>query len=116
MVGNRRRQDGLAADRCSRLLRAVADPSRRRMLSMLAQRELPLQQIQRRFDMSRPAVIKHLRVLKSCRLVQTRRRGRQVFHRLNARPLAAIRDWLDQYEIFWDKHLSRLKAQVESAP
>jgi DNA-binding transcriptional ArsR family regulator len=85
------------------------------MLSLLAQRELPLHQIQQRFDMSRPAVIKHLRVLKACRLVQTRRRGRQVFHRLNARPLAAIRDWVAEYEIFWDTHLSRLKQQVEFA-
>lgn len=86
------------------------------MLSLLAHRELPLQQIEARFEMSRPAVIKHLRVLKSCRLVQTRRRGRQVFHRLNARPLEAIRDWLAEYEVFWDTHLARLKQQVESAP
>jgi DNA-binding transcriptional ArsR family regulator len=86
------------------------------MLSLLARQELPLRQIEERFDMTRPAVIKHLRVLKSCRLVQTRRRGRQVFHRLNARPLAAIREWLEEYEVFWDTHLSRLKQQVESAP
>lgn len=85
------------------------------MLSLLARGELPLQKIEARFDMTRPAVIKHLRVLKSCRLVQTRRRGRQVLHRLNARPLAAIRAWVDQYEIFWDTHLTRLKQQVEGA-
>jgi len=113
----RKRPDRAAADPYSRLLRAVADPSRRRMLSLLSRRdELSLQQIERRFDMSRPAVIKHLRVLKACRLVRTQRRGRQVMHRLDARPLVAIRNWLAEYEVFWDTHLARLKQQVESAP
>jgi len=119
-MARRKRRDSVAAvaaDPYSRLLRAVADPSRRRMLSLLAHHdELPLRQIERRFSMTRPAVIKHLRVLKSCRLVRTRRSGRQVLHRLNARPLRAIRNWLAEYEIFWDTHLSRLKQQVESAP
>src|SRR5262245_4699763 len=111
-----RPRDSTAPDPYSRLLRAIADPSRRRMLHLLARQELPLNQIEQRFDMTRPAVIKHLRLLKSCRLDKTRRPGRQVFHRLNARPLRAIRDWLSEYEIFWDIHLARLKQHVESAP
>src|ERR1044071_9098326 len=115
MTGHARRSS-TASDRYSRLLRAVADPSRRRMLSRRAHEELPLRQIEERFAMSRPAVIKHLRVLKSCRLVRTRRRGRQVFHRLNSRPLTLIRDWLAEYEAFWDTSLARLKQQVDSAP
>jgi DNA-binding transcriptional ArsR family regulator len=96
------------------VFRAIADPSRRRMLAMLEKEELPLKRIEARFRMSRPAVIKHMRVLKSCRLVQVRRQGRQVMHRLNPQPLAAVRDWVAAFDRFWDTHLARLKQQVES--
>jgi DNA-binding transcriptional ArsR family regulator len=96
------------------VFRAIADPSRRRILALLGERELPLNRIQEQFDMSRQAVIKHLRVLKSCRLVRARRQGRQVMHRLDARPLRAVRDWAAEFDLFWDTALLRLKQQVES--
>jgi len=97
------------------VFRAIADPSRRRMLAILEKQELPLKRIEASFRMSRPAVIKHLRVLKSARLVQVRRQGRQMMHRLNPRPLAAVRDWVAEFDRFWDKHLARLKEQAERA-
>jgi DNA-binding transcriptional ArsR family regulator len=96
------------------VFRALADPSRRRMLMMLEKQELPLKRIESRFRMTRPAVIKHLRVLKSCRLVQVRRQGRQMMHRLNPAPLSAVRDWISVFDRFWDTHLARLKEQVEA--
>ena len=99
--------------RADEVFRAIADPSRRRMLAILEKEELPLKRIEVSFRMSRPAVIKHLRVLKSCRLVQVRRQGRQTMHRLNPRPLAAVRDWVAVFDRFWDTHLLRLKGQVE---
>jgi len=98
------------------IFRAVADPSRRRMLAILEKEELPLKRILARFRMSRPAVIKHMRVLKSCKLVRVRRQGRQMMHRLDPRPLAAVRDWVLVFDRFWDQHLARLKEQVESRP
>src|SRR5258705_12842694 len=97
--------------RADEVFRAIADPSRRRMLAMLEKEELPLKRIEARFAMSRPAVIKHLHVLKSCRLVRVRRQGRQVMHRLNPRPLAAVRDWVAKIDRFWDRHMARLKEQ-----
>ena len=96
------------------LFRAIADPSRRRILHLLAERELPLKSIEDRFRMSRPAIIKHIRVLKSCRLVKVRRVGRRTLHRLNALPLRRVKDWVSQFDVFWDVHLQRLKHQVES--
>ena len=98
------------------LFKALADPSRRRMLKLLARRDLPLRQIEEQFDMSRPAVIKHLRVLKSCRLVEVRKQGRETIHRLNSLPLRAVKDWVSEFEVFWDQHLLKLKQQVESDP
>jgi DNA-binding transcriptional ArsR family regulator len=96
------------------LFRAIADPCRRQILSLLRKDELPLGRISRRFDMSRPGVIKHLRVLKSCGLVQVRKQGRQTLHRLNAVRLREIRNWVGQFESFWEDGLQRLKQQVES--
>jgi DNA-binding transcriptional ArsR family regulator len=98
------------------LFRALADPTRRRMLALLARQELPLKQIEERFHMTRPAVIKHLRVLRACRLVRVRRQGRLVIHRLDPRPLRAVQDWVAQFEALWDQRLQKLKQQVEADP
>lgn len=95
------------------LFKALADPTRRRMLTLLAEGELPLNRIEEQFKMSRPAVIKHMRVLRSCRLVTVRKEGRETIHRLNSVPLMAVRDWILKFECFWDDRLQRLKRQIE---
>jgi DNA-binding transcriptional ArsR family regulator len=102
------------ADRGGELFKAIADPSRRRMLMLLAEHELPLKGIQERFQLSRPAVIKHLRILKSCRLVRTRRSGRMTMHRINPGPLRVVRDWVSKFDALWEDRLKRLKEQVEA--
>jgi len=96
------------------LFKAIADPSRREILELLSEQDLPLRLIEERFDMSRPAVIKHLRVLKDCNLVEVRREGRETIHHLNSQPLAAVRDWVTHFESLWEKHLKKLKRQIES--
>ena len=96
------------------VFRCLADPSRRKMLTLLTRGDLPLNRITARFDMSRPAVIKHLRVLRSANLVVVRRRGRERIHHLNAAPLRAVEDWLSRFEMFWENSLQKLKRQVES--
>jgi DNA-binding transcriptional ArsR family regulator len=96
------------------LFKALADSSRRKILNLLADRELPLRRIEEHFAMSRPAIIKHVRVLKSCGLVRARRRGRETLHRLNPHPLRAVRDWMSHFERLWEDRLRRLKCQVES--
>jgi DNA-binding transcriptional ArsR family regulator len=98
------------------VFRALADPTRRRMLALLAGGELPLKDIEDRFQMTRPGVIKHLRVLRACRLVRVRRQGRMTLHRLNPRPLRAVQDWVSRFEALWDQRLQKLKQQVESEP
>ena len=95
------------------LFKAIADPSRRMILDLLAVRDLPLNRIEERFKISRPAIIKHMRVLKSANLVKTRRQGRQTIHRLNSPPLQEVKDWLSHFEVFWDQSLARLKQHVE---
>lgn len=99
-----------------RVFKALADPSRRRILSLLSTGELPLHRIGAHFSFSRPALIKHIRVLRSCRLVRVRRDGRQTLHRLNATPLKSAEQWMAALSTFWDDHLSHLKRQVEAGP
>ena len=95
------------------LFKAIADPSRRMILDLLATRDLPLNRIEERFRISRPAIIKHMRVLKSAGLVKTRRQGRQTIHRLNSPPLREVKDWVSHFELFWDQSLARLKQHIE---
>ena len=115
MVRSAGKRTGRAGD-SDGLFKAIADPSRRTILRLLARQELPLRGIEERFEMSRPAVIKHLHVLKSCGLVKVRRQGRQTIHRLDPRPLRAVKDWVSHFEALWDGHLLRLKQQVEAEP
>jgi len=96
------------------VFRALADPTRRRMLTLLAERALPLRRIEEQFRMTRAAVIKHLRVLKVCRLVRAHRDGRQMIHQLNPLPLRAVKNWVSQFEMLWEDRLLRLKHQIES--
>lgn len=109
-----RTRSSTTSGRDSRVFKVLADPSRRKMLSLLAEQELPLKRIEERFAMSRPSVIKHLRVLRACQLVRVRRNGRQSIHSLNAAPLRVVRDWLSEFEVFWDEQLLKLKRQVEA--
>jgi DNA-binding transcriptional ArsR family regulator len=92
---------------------ALADQRRRHILAMLTSREMSIRAIADNFDVTRPAVVKHLGVLERARLVRTRRRGRERLYRLDASPLRAVRDWLVPYERFWATRLQRLKSSVE---
>lgn len=89
---------------------AIADPTRRKLLRMLADaEELPLHEITPEFQMGRTAVSKHLTILKEAGLVADRKVGRETRYRLIAAPLQEIKDWLSFYEKFWMGNMERLK-------
>ena len=94
--------------------RALADPSRRAVLDLLRRGSLSAGQIAQSFPVSRPAVSKHLRLLRRANLVEERRQGRNRIYRLNTGPLRAVDSWLEQYRMFWQTSLTNLKALVES--
>src|SRR5690349_9431502 len=93
---------------------ALADPTRRAVLDLLRQGRLPAGRIAQAFPVSRPAISKHLRLLRSAHLVQERREGRHRFYQLNADPLRAVDSWLDQYRVFWQASAASLKVFVET--
>jgi DNA-binding transcriptional ArsR family regulator/uncharacterized protein YndB with AHSA1/START domain len=94
--------------------RALADPTRRRILDLLRDRPRTTGDIAARFDVSRIAVMRHLEVLASAELVSNRKRGRERWHYLNAVPLQRIHErWVDQHAEGWASGLLRLRRRVE---
>ncbi|AAU24433.1 metalloregulator ArsR/SmtB family transcription factor [Bacillus licheniformis] len=96
------------------VFQAVSDPSRRKMLELLAGKELPVTDISSHFPMSRTAVSKHLRVLSEAGLVSGRKAGREKLYRLHPEPLAELQQWLAYFDMYWDNKLSLLKHKVEN--
>lgn len=87
---------------------AIAHPVRRRLLDLLAEGEQPVNRLATRFEMSRPAVSQHLRVLLDAGLVGERRDGRERRYRLHPAALLQVRDWLASYDRFWQERLAAL--------
>lgn len=96
-----------------KVFRAIADPTRREILRLLRNRKQTVGEIAANFSMSRPAISKHLRLLRSAGLVASRREGTASHCSLNAKPLRAVDDWLRDYETFWAETLHDLKSYVE---
>jgi len=93
---------------------ALADPTRRAVLDLLRRGRQPAGQIASAFPMSRPAISKHLRLLRRAHLVREHREGRNRVYELNPEPLRAVDSWIDQYRVFWTTSLNNLKAFVEA--
>ena len=93
---------------------ALADPTRRAMLDLLRRGSQPAGQIASAFPVSRPAISKHLRLLRRAHLVHEHREGRNRVYQLNAEPLRAVDTWIEQYRVFWTHSLNNLKAFVEA--
>ncbi|MEU4329199.1 ArsR/SmtB family transcription factor [Nonomuraea dietziae] len=88
---------------------ALASPARRQLLQLLLDGgPQPVGRLAERFDMARPSVSEHLKVLKDAGLVAESRHGRERHYRLEAAPLMEIRDWLTPYERFWRERLADL--------
>ena len=92
---------------------ALADQNRRQILTMLADKELTVNSISKKFKFSRPAVSKHLKVLLNTNLVVSRREGRERYYNINVEPLNEVPDWLKTYDKVWDKRLNALKNYLE---
>jgi len=88
---------------------AISHPARRRMLDLLLEADRSVNSIAGHFQISRPAVSQHLRILLDAGLVTEQRHGRERRYRLVPARLGPVRDWIAHYERFWDDHLQRLQ-------
>ena len=96
------------ADPLSLTFAALADPTRRAILGRLASGQRSVTELARPFDMSMPAVSKHLKVLERARLIERGRDAQYRPCRLKARPLKDAADWIEHYRRFWDESFDRL--------
>jgi DNA-binding transcriptional ArsR family regulator len=92
---------------------AIAHPVRRRLLDLLAAGEQPVNRLAMPFEVSRPAISQHLRILLDAGLVSERRSGRERRYRLHPDRLRQVRDWLATYDRFWQERLGALGAHLD---
>jgi len=98
------------------VFKAIADPTRREILRLLRSRGRTVGGIASNFRTSRPAISRHLRLLRAAGLVTTRKRGTERICELNGKPFRAVNEWLKEYEPFWDDNLQSLKKFAEENP
>ncbi|WJY23153.1 metalloregulator ArsR/SmtB family transcription factor [Fontisubflavum oceani] len=93
--------------------RALADPTRRDILALLKTREMTIGAVAERFDMTRPAIKKHLSILEAGDLITITPRGRERINAINPDGFRAVHSWLEIFDAFWDDRLAALKSAVE---
>ncbi|AST90153.1 ArsR/SmtB family transcription factor [Sutcliffiella cohnii] len=96
------------------VFQAIADPTRRDVLRLLAYNELPISEITSHFPISRTAVVKHLHILSEASLVTSRKVGREKRYTLQPETLTEVNEWLSFFEQFWDNKMSILQHLVEN--
>ncbi|WP_346620495.1 metalloregulator ArsR/SmtB family transcription factor [Blastococcus montanus] len=93
-------------------MQALGDPTRRALLDLLAGGELAAGELAERFPVSRPAISRHLRVLREAGLVRVRSDGRQRLYALDTGPLKEIDAWLESYRDLWAQRLDALDTEI----
>jgi DNA-binding transcriptional ArsR family regulator len=93
-------------------LAAIVDPTRRRILELLRDGEVAAGDLSEEFSISRPAVSRHLRVLREAGLVHSRVDGQRRVYALDARPLAELDAWLEPYRRFWGQRLDAFETEI----
>lgn len=100
-------------DRLSAIFAALADPTRRAILARLTQGEATVKELAEPFNISAPAVTKHLKVLQRAGLITQGREAQWRPCRLEPAPLREVNDWLERYRRFWDESLDKLDAYLK---
>ena len=90
------------------IFQAIADPTRRAILTLIALQAMTPNAIAEHFDTSRQAVSKHLRVLTECQLVKQEQQGREIYYQLEIKKMKEIDKWLEQFRKIWEKRFDQL--------
>jgi len=100
------------------VFQAIADPTRRQIINLVAQRSLNLNAVAENFNISRPAISKHIRILSECGLIAVRQEGRERYCQADLKTLEQVSDWVEQYRLFWTSKLDALEffLEKESSP
>jgi DNA-binding transcriptional ArsR family regulator len=91
------------------VFQAIADPNRRAILGLLARKTLTLNGVAKNFDVSRPAISKHMKILTECGLVVMKQQGRERYCEARLNKLSEVTEWVEQYRKLWTKKLDSLE-------
>jgi DNA-binding transcriptional ArsR family regulator len=90
------------------VFQAIADPTRREIIGLLSKQSLTLNGVAEKFDISRPAISKHIKILTQCGLVVVKQQGRERYCHPDLRRLKEVSDWAENYRAFWNNKLDAL--------
>jgi DNA-binding transcriptional ArsR family regulator len=90
------------------IFQAIADPTRRAILTLIAIQALTPNAMAEKFDMSRQAVSKHIRVLQECELIKAEQSGREIYYHFNPTKMQELDDWLAQFRKIWENRFNQL--------
>lgn len=96
------------------VFQAIADPTRRAILLLLASQAMTAGAIAAKFDTARPTVSKHLQILTECELLQQRQNGREIYYHLNAQSMKEVADFLEPFRQLWDDRFNTLEALMKN--
>jgi len=95
------------------VFQAIADPTRRAIINMIAGEQLNLNAVADQFDISRPAISKHIKILTECGLIVIKQQGRERYCEAKLAKLNEVSDWVEQYRQFWNAKLDSLENYLE---
>jgi len=98
------------------VFQAIADPTRREILNMIARQSLNLNAVAENFDISRPAISKHIKILTECGLIIIKQQGRERFCEAQLKKLNEVSEWVEQYRVFWTRKLDALDQFLAKEP
>jgi len=90
------------------IFQAIADPTRRAILTLIALQALTPNAMAEQFDMSRQAVSKHIKVLQKCELIKPEQSGREIYYHFNPKKMQEIDKWLEQFRKMWETQFNQL--------
>lgn len=90
------------------IFQAIADPTRRMILSLVALQAMTPNAIAEHFNSSRQAVSKHLKILTECKLLEQQQHGREIYYYFNPKKMKEVDKWLEQFRQLWEKRFERL--------
>jgi DNA-binding transcriptional ArsR family regulator len=91
------------------VFQAIADPTRREIINMIAHQSLNLNAVADNFDISRPAISKHIKILTECGLIIIKQQGRERYCQAQLQKLNEVNEWIEQYRVFWTDKLDALE-------
>ena len=96
------------------VFQAIADPTRRAILSLIALNAMTPNAIADQFEMSRQAVSKHIRILGECQLIKKEQAGREIFYQFNPKKLKEVDKWLQPFRVMWEDRFKQLEVVLKN--